>query len=197
MGFFQDLFGSFKKNKFEKITKDDINKMRVSIATQEQELNDQLDAKLNAIDALMEKGRTETSQQRKMIYAQKIKFLRQEVDSVMQQIMYSMYNESLIEKLALTVNNNAFFNSSISMNALLADSKGLALFLNNALGTRLKAEQILTDADDNFKSIEEAYEPNEKIYGMGTEVEDILSSFDAGKDDLTASDGTRESEKQA
>lgn len=197
MGFFQDLFGSFKKNKFEKITKDDINKMRVSIATQEQELNDQLDAKLNAIDALMEKGRTETSQQRKMIYAQKIKFLRQEVDSVMQQIMYSMYNESLIEKLALTVNNNAFFNSSISMNALLADSKGLALFLNNALGTRLKAEQILTDADDNFKSIEEAYEPNEKIYGMGTEVEDILSSFDAGKDDLTASDDTRESEKQA
>ena len=54
MGFLQDLLGSFKKNKFEKITKDDINKMRVNLATQEQELNDQFEAKLNAIDAIME-----------------------------------------------------------------------------------------------------------------------------------------------
>ena len=198
MGFLQDLFGSFKKSKFEKITKDDINKMRVNLATQEQELNEQFEAKLNAIDQIMEKGRTEPSQQRKMIYAQKIKFLRQEVDSIMQRIMYNMYNASLIEKLAIKVDENMFFNSSLSMNDLLADSKGLAVFLNNALGTRLKAEEVLTSADEAFKDIEATYEPNEKIYGMGDEVEDILSSFDAGKDNLdSTADSKREGEKQA
>ena len=198
MGFLQDLFGSFKKSKFEKITKDDINKMRVNLATQEQELNEQFEAKLNAIDQIMEKGRTEPSQQRKMIYAQKIKFLRQEVDSIMQRIMYNMYNASLIEKLAIKVDENMFFNSSLSMNDLLADSKGLAVFLNNALGTRLKAEEVLTSADEAFKDIEATYEPNEKIYGMGDEVEDILSSFDAGKDNLVSTaDSKREGEKQA
>ena len=198
MGFLQDLFGSFKKSKFEKITKDDINKMRVNLATQEQELNEQFEAKLSAIDQIMERGRTEQSQQRKMIYAQKIKFLRQEVDSIMQRIMYNMYNASLIEKLAIKVDENMFFNSSLSMNDLLADSKGLAVFLNNALGTRLKAEEVLTSADEAFKDIEATYEPNEKIYGMGDEVEDILSSFDAGKDNLdSTADSKREGEKQA
>jgi len=189
MKFFEMLanfFASLGKSKYEKITKEDINKMRVRLAEQDKELTDSMDAKLNAIDAFMEKGRNETNQQRKLICAQRIKFLREEVNSIMQRIMYTMYNSSLIEKLALKVDENQFFNSSLSMNDLLSDSKGLALFLNNALGTRLKAEEILTSADEAFKSIEDAYEPNEKIYGIGKDTEDILAAFDAGKDDFDA-----------
>lgn len=200
MGFFDGLkkfLSGLGKSKFEKITKDDINKMKVRLAEQDKELNDLFEEKLNAIDAFMEKGRNEASQQRKMIYAQRIKFLREEVNSIMQRIMFTMYNASLVEKLALKVDENSFFNSSISMNDLLADSKGLALFLNNALGTRLKAEEILTNADDAFKQIEDSYEPNEKLYGIGKDTEDILASFDAGKDDLDPiADKKKDSEAQ-
>ena len=100
MGFFDGLkkfLSGLGKSKFEKITKDDINKMKVRLAEQDKELNDLFEEKLNAIDAFMEKGRNEASQQRKMIYAQRIKFLREEVNSIMQRIMFTMYNASLVE----------------------------------------------------------------------------------------------------
>lgn len=174
------------KSKFEKITKDDINEMRVKLATQEQELMDLMDSKINAIDVYMDKGRAETNAQRRMIFANKIKFLREEIDSITQRIMFTMYNNRLMEKLSLKVDENSFFESSLSMNELLSDSKGLALFLNNSLGTRLKAEEVLTGADEAFKEVEDMYEPNEKLYGMSKDTEDILASFDAGKDDFDA-----------
>jgi len=174
------------KSKFERITKDDINEMRVKLATQEQELMDLMDSKINAIDVYMDKGRAETNAQRRMIFANKIKFLREEIDSITQRIMFTMYNNRLMEKLSLKVDENSFFESSLSMNELLSDSKGLALFLNNSLGTRLKAEEVLTGADEAFKEVEDMYEPNEKLYGMSKDTEDILASFDAGKDDFDA-----------
>ena len=53
----------------------------------------------------------------------------------------------------------------------------MALFLNKALNTKIKEENVLTDADDTFKVIEEMFSSNKQIYGIADINEDSLMAF--------------------
>ena len=89
-------------------------------------------------------------------------------------------NIQLLNKLKRAIDDNQFFakTSKVSLGNLLGDQKRLAKFLNKALNVRISAEQVLTDADETFKNIEDAYEKNESIYGIQQSDDELLGMFE-------------------
>ena len=189
MGFF-DFFK--KKNKFAKLTREEVVESIVELERQEQLLEAELDAKDAEIAALKEKGRTETNQQRRILYAKKIQYLSKETNAIVQRIMFNMYNTSLLERLKVAVDDKNFFMNSQnqSLNALLADQRALAEFLNGALDTRVKAEEMFTSADETFNMIQSEYTPKEEIYGVDETEDDILASFERQQEADTFADAS-------
>ena len=189
MGFF-DIFK--KKNSFNKLTREQVVESIVELERQEQQLEAELDAKDAEIAALKEKGRTETNQQRRILYAKKIQYLTKESSAIVQRIMFNMYNTSLLEKLKVAVDDKNFFMNSQnqSLNAMLSDQRALAEFLNGALETRVKAEDMFTSADETFNMIQSEYTPKEEIYGLDETEDDILASFERQQEADTFADAT-------
>jgi len=72
----------------------------------------------------------------------------------------------------------------MSLGNLLGDQKGLAKFLNKTLNTRVNAENVLTEADETFKQVEEMYEKNDSIYGVNTNDDELLAVFESEEDML-------------
>ena len=105
-----------------------------------------------------------------------------------------MYNIQLLEKLKRAIDDNQFFSKSSKtpLNQLLADQKGLAVFLNKALNTRINAEQVLTEADETFKTIEDSYVVNDEIYGEKKADAELLAIFET--DDMLSDTGFVETE---
>jgi hypothetical protein len=189
MGFL-DIFK--KKNSFNKLTREQVVESIVELERQEQQLEAELDAKDAEIAALKEKGRTETNQQRRILYAKKIQYLTKESSAIVQRIMFNMYNTSLLERLKVAVDDKNFFMNSQnqSLNAMLGDQRALAEFLNGALQTRVKAEDMFTSADETFNMIQSEYTPKEEIYGLDETEDDILASFECQQEADTFADAT-------
>ena len=163
------------------MTREDINSAILDLYRQEEELEQALDENEAKVKELMEKGRTETSHQKKVLYAKKIQYLQEESKSICQRIMYLLYNTSLLQKLKVAVDENKFFLSSMncSLNAMLSDQKGLSDFLYGVLANKNMAQDSLQTADEFFKSYEAEHELPDAIYGLGESEEQILAGFDA------------------
>ena len=116
----------------------------------------------------------------RMFYAKKINTIKSERKTNIQRASYLTYNIQLLEKLKRAIDDNQFFanNSKMPLNQLLADQKQLAVFLNKALNTRVEAENVLTEADETFRTIEESYVENEEIYGVKQADNDLLAVFE-------------------
>lgn len=147
---------------------------------EEKEIEEGLSAKQEQINQLMAKGKAEKEKDVKLFYAKKINSLKLEREQSVQRAMYLMYNTQLLNKLKTAIDDNQFFKNTtkIPLNKLLADQKGLAKFLNKALGTKTKSEDILTSADEVFKEVEESYDKNESIYGMSDQDDALLAMFE-------------------
>ena len=146
------------------------------------------------IDQLMAKGKAEKSNDLRVFYAKKINAIKDARGRNIQRATYLMYNIQLLEKLKKAIDDNQFFskNSKTPLNQLLADQKGLAIFLNKALNTRIDAEQVLTGADETFKTIEDSYVINEEIYGEKQADTELLSIFET--DDMLSDTGFTKTE---
>ena len=85
-----------------------------------------------------------------------------------------------MEKLKNAVEENEFLLDvgSVDLNALLSNQKGLATFLNKSLKTKVKAEDIMTSADETFNEIDSQYEENEDIYGIKDSDDSIMAIFE-------------------
>lgn len=172
--------GLFFKNKFDKLTREEVVEAICQLEKEAQDIETGLEEKQKNIDALMEKGRKGADQQLKLLYAKKINTLKAEREQDVRRAMYLMYNTQLLNKLKNAIDDNQFFKNSakVSLGNLLSDQKGLAKFLNKALNTRIDAEDVLTSADDTFREIEEAYEQNDTIYGMNSADDALLAMFE-------------------
>lgn len=170
----------FSKNKFNKLTREEVVEAICKLEQESQDIEDSLGAKQKQIDDLMAKGRAEKSKDVKLFYAKKINALKADRENSVQRAMYLMYNVQLLQKLKTAIDDNQFFKntSKTSLNNLLADQKGLAKFLNQTLGTRIAAEDVLTSADETFRAVEDAYEKNESIYGMSSQDDQLLAMFE-------------------
>lgn len=168
------------KSRFDKLTREEVVD---SICKLEQELNtieDNLVENKKHIDTLIIKGKSETEKEIKLFYAKKINSIKMEREEDVRRAMYLMYNIRLMNKLKNAIDDNQFFkkSKSISLGNLLKDQKGLAKFLNKALKTRVASEDVLTNADELFKNVEESYEKNESIYGLNDDDNSLLALFE-------------------
>lgn len=168
------------KSKYDKLTREETVDAICKLEKELQNIEDGLVDKQKQIDDLMAKGKKETNREIKLFYAKRINSLKAEREQSVQRAMYLMYNIQLLNKLKSAIDDNQFFKNSakVSLGNLLADQKGLAKFLNKTLNTRVKAEDVLTSADETFKAVEDAYEKNETIYGMNSQDDALLAMFE-------------------
>ena len=168
------------KNKYDKLKREDVVNAIINLNNDLQKLEKEIELSGEEIDSLMEKGKKEKSPKIKIVYAKKINFLKNIREENMNKMLYTMYNIRLMEKLKVAIDDNQFFDNKLNMplNKLLGDQKGLANFLNKALNRRIKAEEILTDADDLFNEVSDSYQGNDSIYGVQENDEELLSIFE-------------------
>ncbi len=167
-------------SKFRKLKREDVVDALIKLEQEEAALEKSIDGAADEIAALTTKGKAEKSRDMRLFYAKKINFLKQEKERNIKRCMYIMYNNRLLNQLKQAIDDNTFFANTgkVSLNNLLADQKNLARFLNKALGTRVKAEDVLTNADETFKEVEAAYDENETIYGVGDNDDALLAMFE-------------------
>ncbi len=168
------------KNKYDKLTRESVVDAICQLEKQADDIEKSFDTTKEEIAALKEKGKKETDRGLKLYYAKKINALKAERDQNVQRVMYIMYNVTLLNKLKQAIDDKTFYanTSKASLGNLLGDQKGLAKFLNDVLGTRVAAEDVLTSADETFKNIEGAYDTNKTIYGKNESDDELLAMFE-------------------
>ena len=171
------------KSKYDKLKREDVVDAICSLEKQEDDLEEAISSRAREIEELLAKGRKETNRELKLFYAKKISSMREENQTDVKRAMYLMYNMKLLRKLKSTIDDNEFFikTGKVSLGNLLADQKGLAQFLNKALNTKVRSEQVLTDADDTWNEIQSGYEENERIYGVNEQDDELLAMFETGE----------------
>ena len=170
----------FFKNKFEKLTRQDVVEAIINLENESAVIDKKLVESQSSIDEMMEKGKKEKSRDMKLYYAKRINALKEERQANIKRVTYLMYNITLLNKLKNTIDDNDFFakTSKINFNNLLADQKGLANFLNSALGNKVNAENVLTQAIDIFDETNSLIEENQAIYGKNEKEDELLSIFE-------------------
>lgn len=168
------------RNKFDKLNRDDVVDAICKLEKEMKNTESVIEEKQTQINTLMDKGRKEFDTQLKLYYAKKINCLKSEREQDIRRVTYLMYNVQLLNKLKNSIDDNQFFKntSKQSLGNLLSDQKGLAKFLNKALNTRVSAEDVLTSADETFKTIEDSYSGNETIYGKNSDDDALLAMFE-------------------
>ena len=168
------------KSKYDKLTREDVVDAICKLEQESSSIEENLLTAQKRIDDLVVKGKQEKSKEVKLFYAKKINALKAEREQSVRRAMYLMYNIQLLQKLKTAIDDNQFFKntSNTSLGNLLADQKGLAKFLNKTLGVRIKAEDVLTSADETFRAVEDSYEKNDNIYGINAQDDALLAMFE-------------------
>ena len=168
------------KSKYDKLTREEVVDSICKLESELSEIEADIMSSQGRIDALMAKGKAEKSNDLRIFYAKKINAIKDERTRNIQRATYIMYNVQLLEKLKRAIDDNEFFakRSKTPLSKLLSDQKGLAVFLNKALNTRIEAEQVLTDADEIFKNVEDTYIANDAIYGEKQADSELLAIFE-------------------
>ncbi len=182
------MFWPFNRNKYDKLTRESVVEAICKLEQESDEIDKSFETYQKRYEEILQKGRKEKDRNMKLLYAKKANMLQAERDQNVQRMMYIMYNVQLLNKLKQAIDDNAFYKktSAASLNNLLSDQKRLAQFLNGALNTRIAAEDVLTSADETFKNIQDAYEPNQSIYGVNESDDSLLAMFE--EEEMVASE---------
>jgi hypothetical protein len=169
------------------------------LETQLAEIEQGIVTREKTIDDLMQKGRRETSRELKLFHAKRITHLREEKENLSKRGMYILYNVRLLNKLKDAIDEDNFVKvtAKVGLSDLLGDQKGLAKFLNRALNTKVRQEEVLTTADDLFNEVKAGYTENAAIYGASENDDNLLAVFETGADDLGVLEGERAPETPA
>lgn len=170
----------FFNNKYDKLTREEVVCAICTLEKDLQCIEGELVEEQKKIDEFMQKGKQEADREIKLFYAKRINSIKAERETSVRRAMYLLYNIRLLNKLKAAIDDNQFFKNStkISFGNLLADQKGLAKFLNKTLNTRVKAEDILTSADETFKAVEDVYGKKDTIYGINQDDDALLAMFE-------------------
>ena len=168
------------KSKYDKLKREDVVNAICQLEQESADIEASLLDSQKQIDELMQRGRAEKDRNLKLLWAKRINFIKKENEDKVRRMMYIMYNVQMLNKLKAAIDDNQFFakTSGMSLGNLLKDQKGLAVFLNKTLKTRVAAEDVLTGADEAFKMIEEGYQENQTIYGKGKDDDELLAMFE-------------------
>lgn len=169
-----------KKDKYSQLTREEVTDAIFELERELKALEEKIYSTGDEVSKLMAMGAKEKDRSRKVFLAKKINMLKAEREQGEKRAMYLMYNIQMLGKLRQAIDDNKFFGDKMkgSLNSLLADQQGLAQFLNQALQTKVSAEQVLTDADETFKEVESMYEENATIYGKSDADDELLAMFE-------------------
>ena len=190
----------FKKNKFAKLKREDVVDSICNLEKQESDLERSIADISKKIDELIAQGKKEKNKDTKLFLAKKITFLNDEKQSNIKKCMYLMYNIKLANRLKDAIDEKEFISGvgKTSIKDLLADQKGLARFLNEALNIKVNDEEILTQAENIFQDVKDSYIENETIYGVQQNDDELLAMFETAEginDELTAATPVEEETK--
>ena len=169
-----------KKDKYSQLTREEVTDAIFELERELKALEEKIYSTGDEVSKLMAMGAKEKDRSRKVFLAKKINMLKAEREQGEKRAMYLMYNIQMLGKLRQAIDDNKFFGDKVkgSLNSLLADQQGLAQFLNQALQTKINAEQVLPDADETFKEVESMYEENATIYGKSDADDELLAMFE-------------------
>ena len=171
------------KNKFETLTRDEVIDTICTLEREETLYEDKINTLTEDIKAKLNEGKALENPLQRTFLVKKITLLTEKRERAIRQAMYIIYNLRLSERLKDAIDDKSLVDKIASLKSIkyFKDQKALALFLNDALNTKIKEEDVLTDADDTFKAVEEMYSGNLKIYGISDMTEDnILAFFEEG-----------------
>ena len=197
-------FNWFKKDKYSKLTREEVTDAIFELEKELKTLEDSILSSAKEISVMMQRGAQEKDRSTKLFIAKKINMMKADREQNEKRAMYLMYNIQMLGKLRQAIDDNKFFGDKAkgSLNSLLADQQGLAQFLNQALQTKVAAENVLTDADETFKEVAGLYEENATIYGKSDADDELLSMFETqesmmdGEINATASEEVKEVKKE-
>ena len=192
----------FSRDKFKKLKREDVVDSICELEKQEMALEEGIIAKTRQIEEMLEKGKMEKSRDIQLLLAKKITALREEKENDVKRCMYLMYNIKLAKRLKDAIDDNEFIvnTGKVSMKDLLSDQKSLAKFLNKALDTKVKDEEILTTADDMFSEVRNSYTENQSIYGVQSNDDALLAMFETAggiADDMGGTTATETTTRNA
>ena len=197
-------FNWFKKDKYSKLTREEVTDAIFELEKELKTLEDSILSSAKEISVMMQRGAQEKDRSTKLFIAKKINMMKSDREQNEKRAMYLMYNIQMLGKLRQAIDDNKFFGDKAkgSLNSLLADQQGLAQFLNQALQTKVAAENVLTDADETFKEVAGLYEENATIYGKSDADDELLSMFETqesmadGEINATATEEAKEVKKE-
>jgi hypothetical protein len=180
-----------------KIKREEIVQAILDLESQVNSLENRIDQFEFQRIELIGKGKETTDRTKRLMLAKKISFMDEEKQETIKQVMMLMYNLNLSRKLKQAIESNDFTGKmdSSKINQMLGNQKKLASFLNKALKRRIKVEDMLTETDDLFKQVNNQYETNEKIYGINTSDDELLSIFE--QNDLQQLDDFKDINKKS
>lgn len=174
----------FKKNKYKKLKREEVVTAIIELDNRQALLEEEIKNKALEEKELFNKGKQEKNRQLRLLYAKKIDALKKDQQSLLERSLYLLYNVQLLKKLKDALEDKEFISatSDVSLQELLKDQKNLAKFLNSALQTKVKSEEIMTEADDIFNQVKDSYNPDERIYGINSNDDQLLSMFEESED---------------
>ena len=173
----------FKKNKYDKIKREDIVENIINIEKQQNQEIANIEERNKEVDVLMAKGKSSNDKNYQLVLAKKINLLRQENQRSTQRIQFLNGNLKVLNQLKMALDDRGFLdnNSNMSLNQLLSDSKSLHKFLDDVNSKRSRRERDLGDVMDTFDAYEEDVDVDERIYGITEADDQLLSIFETGK----------------
>ena len=167
------------KNKFKKLTREEVVDTICYLEREEELLEDKINKLTDEIKEKLNEGRSLENPLQRTFLVKKITLLTEKRERAIKQAMYILYNQRLSERLKDAIDDKTLVAKIASFRSIkyFKDQRALALFLNEALNTKVKEEDVLTDADDTFRAIEELYSENLKIYGISEINEDSIMAF--------------------
>ena len=167
------------KNKFDKLSRDEVIDTICMLEREEEEVEESIKSMSEKIKLMIDEGKELTDALSRTLLVKKITLLNEKRERAIRQAMYIMYNLRLSERLKDAIDDKSLVNRIKSLRSIkyFKDQRALALYLNKALKTKIKQEDVLTEADDTFRAIEQMYEENLQIYGISDITEDKLLAF--------------------
>ena len=167
------------KNKFEKLTREEVIDTICSLERDEALAEESIALYTDKIKNMMDEGKNMKDILQRTLLVKKITLESEKRERAMRQAMYLLYNLRLSIRLKDAIDDKSLVDRLKSIRSIkyFKDQRALALFLNKALNTKIKEENVLTDADDTFKVIEEMFSSNKQIYGIADINEDSLMAF--------------------
>ena len=169
----------FRKKPLDSITKTEVVDAICMLEREESAIEDKIVTLSNSIKDLIEQGQTFSDKLEKIFIVKKITNLSEQRSRQIKQGLYVLYNIKMANRLKDVLEDKQLVKSisSLKFSLCLKDQKELAMFLNDALDTKTKQEDVLTNADDTFMTVKSMFDENMKIYGVTDVDEDELMAL--------------------